>query len=95
MTYAVQLLSLSRMSSKLVPFRVAINQRFLAVCLAGSAIMCLLLLRLQPADDFAGLVLIVLAGTIIYISVTLPFTWRMLLNVVSMIRPHSLAPKEQ
>ena len=94
-TYAVQLLSLSRMSSKLVPFRMAINQRFLAVCLAGSAIMCLLLLLLQPADDVAGLVLIVLAGIIIYISVTLPFTWRMLMNVFSMIRPRSLEPKEQ
>jgi len=94
-TYAVQLLALSRMSATLVPFRVAINRRFLAVCLAGSAIMCLLLLWLQPADGVAGLVLTVLAGIIIYISVTLPFTWRMLLNVVSMIGPGSRAPKEQ
>jgi O-antigen/teichoic acid export membrane protein len=94
-TYAVQLLALSRMSSTLVPFRVAINRRFLLVCLAGSAIMCLLLLRLQPADGIAGLVLTVLAGIIIYITVTLPFTWRMLQNVVSMIGPGSRAAKEQ
>ena len=94
-TYAAQLLALSRMSSTLVPFRVAIDRRFMAVCLAGSVIMCLLLLQLQPGDDIAGLVLTVLAGIIIYISATLPFTWRMLLNMISMICPRSLAAKEQ
>lgn len=94
-TYAVQLLALSRMSAALVPFKVSINYRFLSACFAGAAIMCLLLMQLQLGEGVVGLLLTILAGIIIYISVTLPFTWRMLRNVINAIRPQGLAPEGQ